>query len=209
MALRDKETFANNTDLFSITTDETKLRQLFDSMDFEKRGCINYSEFLAACLARKEGLRREYAELIFKLFALRACVNRRIDRDNEGSIEIEDLHLFFGDEISVDEIKACIVQTFGELKTRLTEADLECIMNTKMITANRAEELVKQQVVGDVEEEDYINVTSLFNRVVNNNDAKKEEKEATTVDEDEVHRRCLALSGVDKISDKRIASEKE
>ena len=198
MALRDKETFANNTDLFSITTDETKLRQLFDSMDFEKRGCINYSEFLAACLARKEGLRREYAELIFKL----------IDRDNEGSIEIEDLHLFFGDEISVDEIKACIVQTFGELKTRLTEADLECIMNTKMITANRAEELVKQQV-GDVEEEDYINVTSLFNRVVNSNEVKEEQKETTTVDEDEVRRRCLALSGVDKISDKRIASEKE
>lgn len=25
----------------------------------------------------------------------------RIDRDNEGSIEIEDLHLFFGDEITV------------------------------------------------------------------------------------------------------------
>ena len=114
MALRDKETFANNTDLFSITTDETKLRQLFDSMDFEKRGCINYSEFLAACLARKEGLRREYAELIFKLFALCACVNRRIDRDNEGSIEIEDLHLFFGAEISGDDIKACLVQTFGE-----------------------------------------------------------------------------------------------
>lgn len=67
-----------NTDIFSITTDEEKLHQLFDSMDFEKRGgawwlclfpgLINYSEFLAACLARKEGLRREYAELIFKLW---------------------------------------------------------------------------------------------------------------------------------------------
>ena len=67
MTLRDKETFAKNTDIFAITTDETKVRQLFDSMDFDKRGYINYSEFLAACLARKEGLRREYAELIFKL----------------------------------------------------------------------------------------------------------------------------------------------
>ena len=67
MTLRDKETFAKNTDIFAITTEETKLRQLFDSMDFDKRGYINYSEFLAACLARKEGLRREYAELIFKL----------------------------------------------------------------------------------------------------------------------------------------------
>ena len=45
MTLRDKETFAKNTDIFAITTDETKLRQLFDSMDFDKRGYINYSEF--------------------------------------------------------------------------------------------------------------------------------------------------------------------
>lgn len=70
MTLRDKETFAKNTDIFAITTDETKLRKLFDSMDFDQRGYINYSEFLAACLARKEGLRREYAELIFKLLML-------------------------------------------------------------------------------------------------------------------------------------------
>ena len=68
MTLRDKETFAKNTDIFSITTDEKKLRQLFDSLDFDHHGSINYSEFLAACLARKEGLRREYAELIFNLW---------------------------------------------------------------------------------------------------------------------------------------------
>ena len=68
MTLREKETICKNKDLFVITTDETKLRELFDSLDFERRGCINYSEFLAACLARKEGLRREYAELIFKLW---------------------------------------------------------------------------------------------------------------------------------------------
>ena len=67
MSLRTTETFCNNKDLFVITMDEKKLRDLFDSLDFERRGIINYSEFLAACLARKEGLRREYAELIFKL----------------------------------------------------------------------------------------------------------------------------------------------
>lgn len=58
------------------------------------------------------------------------------------------------------------MQTFGELKTKLTEIDLELIMNTKMITANRAEELVKQQMTSDVEdEEDYKKVTTLFSRV--------------------------------------------
>ena len=30
-------------------------------------GYINYSEFVGACLARREGLRREYAELIFRM----------------------------------------------------------------------------------------------------------------------------------------------
>lgn len=82
-------------------------------MDFEKRGAallccsciglINYSEFLAACLARKEGLRREYAELIFKLCVTEGGLKHRIDRDHEGLIEIEDLHLFFGDEVSVEQ----------------------------------------------------------------------------------------------------------
>ena len=67
MTLRTTEQFCNNASLFSITTDEKKLRQLFDSMDFDQQGRINYSEFMAACLARKEGIHREYAELIFKL----------------------------------------------------------------------------------------------------------------------------------------------
>ena len=35
-----------------------------------RMGCIDYSEFLAACLARKEGLKREYAELIFDLYGV-------------------------------------------------------------------------------------------------------------------------------------------
>ena len=34
---------------------------------YNEIGYINYSEFVAACLARKEGLKHEYAELIFEL----------------------------------------------------------------------------------------------------------------------------------------------
>lgn len=89
------------------------------------------------------------------------------------------------------------MQTFGELKVRLTEHDLECILNTKMITANRAEELVKQQVVGDMEEEeDYINVTSLFNRV----GSPVDHNSTPVVDKAEIIKRSKALSGVDRIS---------
>ena len=142
----------------------------------------------------------------------------RIDREHDGFIAIEDLHLFFGEEISVgyfiktdgqvDEIKACIMQTFGELKTKLTEIDLELIMNTKMITTNRAEELVKQQVMGDVEEEeDYQKVTNLFSRVsATEQSGETPIKVASSVSDEEVHKRCQALQGVDQLSSQMSAS---
>ena len=95
-------------------------------------GYINYSEFVGACLARKEGLRREYAELIFKLYPNILNLITRVDRDNEDFISIDDLHRFFGDDISVDEIEAVIKQTFGRKKEQLTEQDLEMILNTKV-----------------------------------------------------------------------------
>lgn len=84
-------------------------------------------------------MRREYADLIFRLWAWRGGVRRRIDRDHEDTISIEDLHLFFGDEISVEEIEAVIQQTFGHTKERLSEQDLERIMNTKVAAAARSE----------------------------------------------------------------------
>ena len=84
-------------------------------------------------------MRREYADLIFRLWAQHGGVRRRIDRDHEDTISIEDLHLFFGDEISVEEIEAVIQQTFGHTKERLSEQDLERIMNTKVAAAARSE----------------------------------------------------------------------
>lgn len=101
MTLRTTEQFCNNASLFSITTDEDKLKQLFHDIDFDDCGYINYSEFVAACLARKEGLRREYAELIFQLCAMGRGVRGRVDREHNGVISIQDLHLFFGDDIPV------------------------------------------------------------------------------------------------------------
>lgn len=99
-------------------------------------GHIHYSEFVGACLARKEGLRREYAELIFKLSAMGRGLTGRVDRDHEQFITIEDLHRFFGEDIRVDEIEAVIRQTFGYLKEELSEQDLERIMNTKASLRN-------------------------------------------------------------------------
>lgn len=80
---------------------EEKLNALFDGIDFNKTGYIDYSEFLAACLARKEGLRREYAELLFDMLGRECGVRGRIDREGKGVIRVNDLHVFFGESIPV------------------------------------------------------------------------------------------------------------
>lgn len=61
----DQQAFAT---LSSLSHNEDLLLSLFHGIDFNNTGYIDYSEFLAACLARKEGLKREYAELIFELW---------------------------------------------------------------------------------------------------------------------------------------------
>ena len=74
-------------------------------------------------------------------------------------------------------------------------------MNTKMITTNRAEELVKQQhITYSDDDEDYINVTSLFKRNTPTNVIEDESGSSAEVDQEEIKRRCQALSGYDKIS---------
>ena len=91
---KDQEVRATLQDLNS---NEAKLRELFNGIDFNNTGYIDYSEFLAACLARKEGLRREYAELIFKLCVTEIGLKHRIDRDHEGLIEIVNDSVTVGD----------------------------------------------------------------------------------------------------------------
>ncbi|KAK8791666.1 hypothetical protein WA588_001977, partial [Blastocystis sp. NMH] len=199
MSLRTNEGGPNQT-VFSITTDEAKLRKLFDDIDFEHCGHIHYSEFVGACLARKEGLRREYAELIFKL----------VDRDHEQFITIEDLHRFFGEDISVDEIEAVIRQTFGYLKEELSEQDLERIMNTKMIANNHTEELVTMQTQhhdNDQPDQSYITVSSIFSRIqsyekpnTNLSVSSEGQTSLSEYDENELLRRSKALSAADELA---------
>ena len=111
----------------------------------------------------------------------------------------------------MDEIKACIIQTFGELKTKLTESDLERIMNTKMITANRAEELVKPENDGDEEEEEeYIKVTSLFSRVDNTEPSTESlVVKGSDLSTEEMKKRSNALRGADQLSDQMSIAAKK
>lgn len=59
-------------------------------------------------------------------------VMNRIDREHDGVIHTNDLHLFFGETIPIEEIEMIIYNTFGEKKEILTESDLEKIMSTKV-----------------------------------------------------------------------------
>ena len=70
MGPKNVSTSAGSTAYEAISTlnsNEKMLIELFEGIDFNHTGTIDYSEFLAACLARKEGMKREYAELIFDL----------------------------------------------------------------------------------------------------------------------------------------------
>ena len=114
-----------------LSKNEKLLVDLFNGIDFNNTGCIDYPEFLAACLARKEGLKREYAELIFDLYSFNGIISR-IDREHDGIIHTEDLHVFFGESIPIEEIETIIFKTFGEKRDVLSESDLERIMSTKV-----------------------------------------------------------------------------
>lgn len=155
--IRTLQSCTANWTHFEFTSDESKLKQLFDGIDYDNKGYIDYSEFMAACLARKEGLKKEYAELIFDL----------IDRNHLGYILLSDFHKFFGKEVAMEEIEAIVFATFGSLKNKLTEEDLVRIMNTEMMTCNNTEAAVTRVVGTHINSPDteYLAITSVFNRL--------------------------------------------
>lgn len=82
-----------------------ELKALMDSIDVDKNGRINYTEFLASSLAKEDLFT---SNNILKLFKL-------LDKDGNGSIDREELKALFADQNveqlngkSIDEIiKAC------------------------------------------------------------------------------------------------------
>ena len=84
-------------------------------------------------------------------------------------------------------------------------------MNTKMITANRAEELVKPENDGDEEEEkEYIKVTSLFSRVDNTEPSTESlVVKGSDLSTEEMKKRSNALRGADQLSDQMSIAAKK
>jgi calcium-dependent protein kinase len=84
--------------------DEEEVRTLFESIDTDKSGGIDYSEFLAAALTKKRGIQREVAREAFRF----------IDKDDSGFIEKIELEEF--------------VRTF-ELKEYFEDEAIEAVIN--------------------------------------------------------------------------------
>lgn len=82
-ALADESTFLELKDL----------RALMDSIDVDKNGRINYTEFLASSLAKEDLFKTSN---ILKLFKL-------LDKDGNGEIDREELKALFSDS-NVDQI---------------------------------------------------------------------------------------------------------
>ena len=70
--------------LKSEIADEQEVRRLFDSIDTDQSGSLDYSEFIAAALMKKRDLQKEVAREAFRF----------IDKDNSGFIDKKELEHF-------------------------------------------------------------------------------------------------------------------
>ena len=83
------------------------------------------------------------------------------------------------------------------------------ILHRVLIIASLAKGCCRIDNVSYSDDEDYINVTSLFKRNTPTNVIEDELSPSVEVDQEEIKRRCQALSGVDKISSSLSPFEKE
>ena len=77
-----KEAYGKNQKLFST---EQELDSIFDKIDVNKTGQIDFSEFLMATIDYKKGVREKEMRQIFSM----------IDKDKSGSLEKEEVAEFF------------------------------------------------------------------------------------------------------------------
>lgn len=89
-------------EFFGKTLDKNDIEKMFDSVDIDKSGYIDYSEFVIAAMNEKQLLTNEKLQSAFKMF----------DRDGSGLIsadEIKDV-LGFGKTLSEEAVNEIIKQ---------------------------------------------------------------------------------------------------
>jgi calcium-dependent protein kinase len=63
------------------------------TIDKNKSGELDYSEFVMSAISRKNMLSKDRLETAFKLF----------DRDNSGTISLDEIKEVFGNNLNIDE----------------------------------------------------------------------------------------------------------
>lgn len=89
-------------EFFGKTLNQEDVELLFDSVDIDKSGFIDYSEFVIASMNEKQLLTNEKLAAAFKMF----------DKDGSGLISAEEIKdvLGFGQNLSLDSVKEIMRQ---------------------------------------------------------------------------------------------------
>jgi len=98
-----KEEILNGYDkFFGKSLDENDVEKMFDAVDLDKSGFIDYSEFVIASMNEKALLTNEKLEAAFKMF----------DKDGSGSISSQEIKevLGFGKGLSEEAVNGIIKQ---------------------------------------------------------------------------------------------------
>ncbi|CAK0856349.1 unnamed protein product [Prorocentrum cordatum] len=88
----------------STRMESQELEQVLDAMDVDGSGCVDYSEFLAAAFDRRSA--RE--DLILQVF-------RALDRDESGTVGIQELHAMLDDVQGHEGVSAALREEAREL----------------------------------------------------------------------------------------------
>ena len=100
--LSKEEILAGYDQFFGKSMDKSDVEKMFDSVDIDKSGFIDYSEFVVAAMNEKQLLTNEKLMSAFKMF----------DKDNSGFISSDEIKeiLGFGKTMSEEAVNDIIKQ---------------------------------------------------------------------------------------------------
>jgi len=100
--LSKEEIFEGYDQFFGKNLDKNEIEKMFDAVDIDKSGYIDYSEFVVAAMNEKQLLTNEKLQSAFKMF----------DKDGSGLISAEEIKevLGFGKTLSEEAVNDIIKQ---------------------------------------------------------------------------------------------------
>lgn len=125
-----KEQFTTCMKKAGVTSDDVRLHEAFESIDFDRSGIIHWSEFLAATL--------NFSVLGEK--ELQKAFNR-LDCDNSGCITLDNLKQLVGEDMSENELVEMLVDATGRENSSLQGIQYDEFKKIVFVTRHRAHSL--------------------------------------------------------------------